>query len=238
MQLAVFDIDGTLTDTVGLCDGGFGAAVADVAGVPHFELVPELWGDATDSGLAVRHFRHAVGREPTDLELQQIQARFTAHLEEADVVARPVPGAERVLASVGARSDWTVAVATGNWLATARIKFRWAGMPVPDLPMGTADDALRRADILHAAIDRAGQGAGVQAFTRVVYLGDGAHDVAAARTLGIPFIGVTATRDEEGLRAAGARCFLRDFHDTHAVESALKTAAVPDLPRDSTPMPR
>lgn len=237
MQLAVFDIDGTLTDTVGICDGGFASAVADVAGVPRFELVPELWGDATDSGLAVRHFRRAAGRQPTDLELQQIQARFTAHLEAADVVARPVPGADEILARVAARANWSVAIATGNWLATARLKFSWAGMPVPALPMGTADDALRRADILRAVIDRARQDAGVDAFTRVVYLGDGAHDVAAARTVGIPFIGITATRDEAVLRAAGARCFLRDFSDLSAVTYALESAVVPLLPRGSAPVP-
>lgn len=231
MNLALFDIDGTLTDTVGLCDDGFARAIAHVAGVPPFDLLDELWHDATDSGLAARHFEHHTGRRATEDEMRAIRERFTAHLDAADVTAGPVPGAPGVLVAVGAREGWRTGIATGNWRSMAALKFRWAGMPFPDLPMGAADDARARSDILRAAIaraaDRAAERAELAAFDRVVYFGDGAHDVHAARDVEIGFVAVTAVRDEAPLRAAGALWFLKDFLDEGLLLAALDHAPMP-----------
>jgi len=226
MRLAVFDIDGTLTRTVGYCDEHFAAAIAAIAGV---EQVPADWGlfpDATDSGLADAHFREATGRRPDESELRRIHDHFLDALRRADVRAAPVDGAHDVLARVAGRG-WRVAIATGNWRAAAEVKFRWAGMPFPDVPIATADDASARADILRAAIRRAGG-----EFERVVYFGDGRHDARAARACGTAFVGVTAGRDPGPLRDEGVRTFLDHFADDGRVRRALDRAAVPVLSAD------
>ena len=237
-SLALFDIDGTLTDTVGLCDDGFAEAVAHVAGVPPFELSDELWHDATDSGLAARHFELHTGRPATEDDLRAIRERFIALLDAADVNARPVPGARTVLEEVAARDGWQVGIATGNWRAAAAVKFRWAGMTQPDLPIGTADDAHARVDILRVAIARASERACVARFDRIVYFGDGTHDVHAARALQAGFVAVTAVRDPAPLRAAGAGWFLGDFLDLQQVHAALEGAPIPGPPIPETPLGR
>jgi phosphoglycolate phosphatase-like HAD superfamily hydrolase len=223
MQLAVFDIDGTLTRTVGLCDGMFGDAIAAAAGVASVRLDWSLYPDATDSGIAAAHFHRDTGRFPDAVELARIRERFVASLRAAKVRAAPVEGAGDVLARVAADPEWRVAIATGNWRACAAIKFEWSGLAWPDVPLAAADDAPERAAILRIAVARAGG-----PFERVVYLGDGPHDVRAARAAGAAFVGVTAVRDESSLRAAGARTFLDHFGDPDRVREALDRATIPE----------
>ncbi|MHC4937963.1 MAG: outer membrane protein transport protein [Planctomycetota bacterium] len=221
LNLAIFDIDGTLTRTVGLCDELYAAAIAGVAGVEHVELDWGLHPDATDTGGAAAHFRRETGRDPDESEMRRIHDRFLAALQGLEVGAAPVKGAHDVFERV-ASWGWDVAIATGNWLSTARVKFAWAGLRWRDVPIGCADDAPERADILRAAIRKAGGD-----FDRVVYLGDGLHDVRAAREVGVGFIAVTAVRDPEPLRREGAREFLHDFADDDRLRTALQRASTP-----------
>ena len=155
MQLALFDIDGTLIDSVGLCDELFAGAVAKVAGVSDVRLDWGLAPDATDSGGSVAHFVQYAGREPSAQEHRAMHDHFVADLRRADVRAPQVAGAHDVLERVAALDNWTVGLATGNWAAAAAVKFGWAGRTLPDVPMGAADDAPRRADILRAAVGKA-----------------------------------------------------------------------------------
>jgi len=216
----VFDIDGTLTRTAGLCDELYGAAIAAVAGVDAVELDWGLHPDATDSGGAAAHFQRETGRLPDESELRRIHDHFLAALQAADISAPLVEGAHDVLQRVAAYDGWSVAIATGNWRATARVKFGWVGLEFPDLPMGCADDAPLRADILRAAIRKAGE-----PFDRVVYFGDRPHDFRAAQAVGAGFVAVTAASDPAPLRAAGARHFLENFLDDDELREALTRAS-------------
>ena len=235
MKLALFDIDGTLTDTVGLCDELYAAAVAHVAGVASVELDWRLHPDATDSGAAAAHFHRATGRPAVEAELTAIRERFVADLRAAPVSARAVQGAYDVFERVAALDGWCAAIATGNWREAAVVKFGWAGLVMPDVPMGCADDSPARADILRAAVGRAAERAGVGQFERVVYFGDGLHDVRAAREVGIGFVAVTAVRAAAPLRAEGAREFLDHFRDETAFRVALERAPRPALSPDPPP---
>jgi phosphoglycolate phosphatase-like HAD superfamily hydrolase len=227
VQLALFDIDGTLIDSVGLCDEPFAAAVAAVSGVSGVTLDWGLAPDATDSGGSAAHFVHYTGREPTPPQRRAMRDRFLAELRRADVRATLIAGAGDVLERVAALDGWRVGLATGNWRDAAAVKFGWAGRTLPDVPIGAADDAPRRVDILRAAVEKAARAAGIERFSRVVYFGDGVHDVRAARALGIAFVAVTAVRPAAPLQAAGARFFLRDFLDDERLRDALASAPVP-----------
>ncbi|MEM8885552.1 MAG: HAD family hydrolase [Planctomycetota bacterium] len=230
MKLALFDIDGTLTRTLGYCNDLLSEAIATVAEVPGLTLDWSLDPDCTDSGLTAAHFHHAHGRAPSSDEMQAVHDRFLGGLQAADVSAEPVRGARDVLHRVEAHPQWAIGLATGNWRSTAEVKFRWAGLDWCDeRPIGCADDAHRRPDILRAAVERARARHGVERFERVVYLGDGTHDVRAARAIGAGFVAVTAVRPPEPLRDEGARTFLDHFEDDDRLWQALDRAPVPEL---------
>lgn len=238
-QLAIFDIDGTLTATNAVDDECYARAVAEM-----LDVAPDAidWSDTphvTDGAIA----RYLWGRHRTRAaearDLAEIQQRFLATLR-AELTRAP----ERFAAIAGAGAliphllcgGWHVALATGGWRASATVKLRAAGLEAADLPMACADDAESREDIVRLAWRRAEAQAGVT-FRRVVSVGDAPWDVRTAQSLGLPFVGIASGVQADRLRAAGAQTIVPDFGEAAAVLAALRSAAIPvgELPGPESP---
>jgi phosphoglycolate phosphatase-like HAD superfamily hydrolase len=228
-RLAIFDIDGTLTDTTGVDDECYRTAIADSLGVS-----PEAidWSGAahvTDSEifrwLCAAHRRS----EPSADEMTGARSRFveqlTAALEESPTRFTSIAGAPRMLRQLVERG-WSVAVATGGWGPSARLKLRVAELPIDDAVFACADDARSRADIVQLARVRA-EAFYQRRFDRVVSVGDGVWDVETAIVLGLPFVGIATGARADRLRSAGARAVLPDYSNLDAVWTALDTATPP-----------
>ncbi|MBI1763485.1 MAG: haloacid dehalogenase-like hydrolase [Acidobacteria bacterium] len=230
MQLAIFDIDGTLTHSNEIDNRCFIQAFADEFGiVTNFAA----WQDCphiTDSGLThfilSRHF----GREPLPAEFARIEQRFMRLLTEAvsgepDALP-PLPGASAALERLQREASWAVAIATGCWAASAQFKLRHAQINCVGIPTATADVHHAREAILSDALLQA-ESFYQTVFDRVVYLGDALWDVRTTRNLNWPFIGVGAARRAEVLRNAGASHIISDFTDYAALLDSLREAQVP-----------
>ena len=206
-SLAVFDIDGTLTDTNAIDGEAFAAAVCAHLGLPSISTNWSRFPRVTDSAIFDTLCRDHLGHGAEAHDVTRVQEQLLAHFARAprDAFA-PIAGARELLQALRGRDDWTVALATGAWACSARYKLKAAGLDDDDWPLASADDALDRATIVRTAIARAGG-----PFDRVVLLGDGAWDRSTARELALPFIPI-------GLRLAGA---LPDFHDLDTVFAAL-----------------
>ena len=74
------------------------------------------------------------------------------------------------------------AYATGGWAAAAEAKLRSAGFDTENVPLFSADIAIKRTDIMLAALNALGGN-----FKRVTYYGDGHWDQEACRILGWEF---------------------------------------------------
>jgi hypothetical protein len=75
-NLAILDIDGTLTESVAVDEVCFVQALGDVLGI---ERINTNWLDyhfQTDSGLALEICRNHLGRDPGDTEISRLQSRF------------------------------------------------------------------------------------------------------------------------------------------------------------------
>jgi phosphoglycolate phosphatase-like HAD superfamily hydrolase len=231
-RLAVFDIDGTLTDTNGVDDDCYRAAVAEA-----LSLRPEVvdWSGAahvTDAGIfewiCAAHGRESV----TATAMAGAQATFmkglNAALRDNPRQFAPIAGAPEAVRGLE-RAGWNVAFATGCWGPSARLKLRAAGIDANDAVLACADDAVARADIVRLAIARARTFYG-RAFDRVVVLGDGPWDVSAAIELELPFIGIGQAERAERLRRSGARVVLADYTDVGSFHDALEFALPPLVP--------
>jgi len=235
MQLAIFDIDGTLANTNPVDAQCYVRAVKDELGV---DLRDARWSDftfVTDSGISVQVFERYLGRAPAAAELLQLQQRFRDLLAQA---ARDQPesfsevaGASQALHRLRHDPHWTVAIATGSWHACALVKLAAAGLDIDGIPAAFADDGLAREDILTTAQARAQararDGYRQESFSRVVSIGDAPWDVQTARRLGLPFIGVQAHHDAVALEEWGASHVLRDFTDYALLLRCLADARVP-----------
>ncbi|HJU68988.1 MAG TPA: HAD family hydrolase [Gemmatimonadaceae bacterium] len=228
-QLAIFDIDGTLTATNAVDDECYLRAVAATFGLAGADLD---WADAphvTDCGLARWLCTRHLGRAPQPDELAELERRFVGILrsELARTPDRfaPIDGARGIfdyLRSAG----WSIALATGAWGSSARTKLDAAGLAAGEMPMACADDAESREDIVRVARERAEARAGSH-FERIVSVGDAPWDVRTARSLELPFVGIGVGPNEHRLRTAGARVVLPDLADRPGVLAALEAAQIP-----------
>lgn len=226
--LAVFDIDGTLLQTVAADDPLWALAAAEALGIHDVDTDWSAYNESTDLGILVELIERHQDTPHNPLQLQAWTQRYCELLREA-VVDHPAgfgrtPGVPEVFEALTARG-WGVALATGTVRGAAEIKLAAANIPHATLPKATADDARAREDIIRTAVGRAT--GDDEPFDRVIYVGDGVWDVVAARAAGIGFVGIGTEEAADRLRAEGAGIVLPDFSDLDAVFQAFETAPVP-----------
>ncbi len=186
----------------------YSAAIRDYYGIEEFNT---NWSDykySTDSGLLGEIVEAHLGRQPTTLEVAEIQDRFVGHLCVRTI--RPLAGARRMICELRRRNGYRLAIATGGWRVTALYKLRTSGIWF-DMPIASGDDHVERAEIVRLAVSRAETDYGVRKFRKVTYVGDRDHDHRAAMAHGYRFVGVGD--DPRMLKRSGAQV-VPDFRDT------------------------
>ncbi|MCX6348325.1 MAG: haloacid dehalogenase-like hydrolase [Candidatus Aureabacteria bacterium] len=230
MKLIVFDVDGTLTRTVEVDADCYVRAFADIFGIRGIDTDWSRYRDYTDGGIAREIFETKRRRAPSPEDVARLVGRFIALLaaagEKDPSLFSPVPGAAEAIRGLEEDGTFRLALATGCWLASARLKLQLAGLKLDHLPIATSDDALNRSAILKLAVERAGKPPQGR-WEKVVYLGDGVWDVRTTRALGMPFLGVGDAERIAKMRAEGARQFIPDFQNYQAFLDGLAAAEVP-----------
>jgi phosphoglycolate phosphatase-like HAD superfamily hydrolase len=228
-RLAIFDVDGTLTDTTGVDDECYRDAVASVLAVAPESIDWSRAAHVTDAGILDCLWSEHREGEPTLSEVARTRSelvhRLNAALKRDPSRFASIAGAEPALKSL-VRSGWRVAVATGGWGPSARLKLAAARVEIDDAVLACADDAVSRVEIVELARRRAEIVHGCR-FDRVVSIGDAPWDVATADALELPFVGIAVGVRAEQLKQLGAGTVLPDFRDLGAVAHALETARPP-----------
>jgi phosphoglycolate phosphatase-like HAD superfamily hydrolase len=190
MHLVMFDIDGTLVDSAGFDGELYAAAVEAELGLA-VDRTWKAYEHVSDSGVLEQLLREA-GRETERRELEErVERRFVAsvrdYLARNEGAVREIAGAKRLIERLLAIPTVRVAVATGGWAETARLKLAHIGVDAARLAFANGSDARARADIMRLAAQRAMLGAN---FIRATYFGDGLWDQRACGLLGYEFIAV------------------------------------------------
>jgi phosphoglycolate phosphatase-like HAD superfamily hydrolase len=225
-RLAIFDIDGTLTDTNGVDDECYRSAVSETLGIPASSIDWTGAAHVTDSEI----FQFLCGVHgqglPPDSALARARTRFidllTTALASEPTRFAEVAGAAAAIAAIRG-NGWCVALATGGWGPSARLKLRAARIALPDEVLACADDAASREDIVRIARRRAEDFYG-RRFQHVVSIGDGVWDVTTAAALELPFIGIGSGDRAAALRTAGATVVLPNYEILNDVLDALDAA--------------
>lgn len=233
MKLAVFDIDGTLTNTNGVDDHCFVAALSDAHSISGISTNWAEYPHTTDSGIMQHIFQEQFGRSPAPNELMKFKQRFVhllenQHRSDAKLFAE-IPGAVSALNWLREQQrEWAISVATGCWRESALMKLRAAKLELDPIPAAYAEDGLSREEIILASIAKALEHYGpTREFEKIVSIGDGLWDVRAARNLKMPFVGIGSGEAEERLRQAGAKHVVEDFTDLDAFMQCLNDAEIP-----------
>jgi beta-phosphoglucomutase-like phosphatase (HAD superfamily) len=204
MPIALFDIDGTLTASNEIDSICFADAFRDVFGI---EIATnwDAYEHTTDRGIASEALIRS-GRTATESALALHRTRFIELLDQRMTSLDEIRGARAFLAELRAR-EWRIALCTGAWSASARLKLSRSGFP--DLPLASCDNDSSREAILRRGIALAGGADEV-----IISFGDAPWDVRAAANLRLPFIGIG--------RRSGAPEPFEDFRDAAALFAAIK----------------
>jgi phosphoglycolate phosphatase-like HAD superfamily hydrolase len=199
MNLAIFDVDGTLLSTAGVDKHCFLDALEVTLGIAGIDPVWSHYTNVSDPGLAAEVCVRQLGRAMRPDEQRRLQERyleqlFSAHTRDP-AQFRETPGASTALRELTLHPDWALAIATGGWRQVAVAKLRLAGLAVEGLPAAYGEDGPERVAILRTAIERARHHYGVERFDKVVSIGDAEWDARAAAECGMAFVMVAAACD-------------------------------------------
>jgi len=241
MKLAIFDIDGTLTNTNNVDEDCFIKALAEAHSIDDIVTDWAAYPHTTDSGIAQHIFQEKFGRSPEETELSKFKNCFVGmlseHYQTDSLSFAEISGASVALKMLQQDSDWAVAIATGCWRESALLKLKAANIDPEGIPAAYAEDGLSREDILNAAVSRSLAQHGVSGFEKIVSIGDGVWDVRTAGRLNFAFLGVGCGESATKLQQAGARHVIEDFSDYDQVLKFLIEAEIPTLvPRIETPL--
>ena len=208
----LFDLDGTLLDTVGLIVASARHAFADAPGAP----TEAEWIAGIGTPLAVQLRRYAA----SDEELARLTARYRAYQREHhDRLTRCFDEVPETLAELERRGH-PMAVVTSKVGEIARLGLAHTGLDRFFPVLVGADDTLRHKpdpEPVRLALERLGEPA-----DGALFVGDSPHDVRAGRAAGV--VAVAAcwgpfARAE--LADAGADHFLDGFAELPALLDRL-----------------
>ncbi len=217
MKLAIFDIDGTLTETNEVDDECFVKAFADSHQITNIETDWTKYTHVTDLGLVSEIFNQKLGRSPNEEDFLRFKSHFMENLNEFasndEALFAEVSNAKTMLEKLKLEKDWAIALATGSFHGSAKLKLEKAKINIKDFPIATADDAVSREEILQTAIEKSLKHYRQTKFEKIVSIGDGVWDVRTANNLSLDFIGIASGKRAETLREEGANYIIKDFRD-------------------------
>lgn len=221
-RLILFDIDGTLMTSAGVGRTALKRAVARIAGNESLAEGVVLSGRV--DWAIWRDILALDGYSPDEVDAQ-LEDYFRLYVAElVYVLADPtlpkpklLPGVSTLLAALANRRDTYLGLVTGNVEAAAWLKLGSVGIADYFGSGAFGSEAHERGALPPMALERASQAAGGYRFDphEVVLIGDTAHDVACAESIGARTIAVaTGTDSADTLRAVGADVVVATLEDT------------------------
>ncbi len=192
MHAVIFDIDGTLIQSAEIDDYLYREAVRAIVGPVRFRNSLHDYDFVSDSGI-LSQLLEDNGLSGLPDPTERIQARFVEYLQQHIDDNGPfieIPGARRHLDSLRNSNEHGVAIATGGWQVSARLKLASAGFETDGIPLASSDVAPDRTDIMRSALVELGT-----SFESITYYGDGPWDRDACERLGWRFVAVGTALD-------------------------------------------
>jgi HAD superfamily hydrolase (TIGR01509 family) len=197
----VFDLDGTLVDTVADRIEAWAATFVERSiGVSREQLKPMI---GMDGRRLAREVARQAGRTLSDEEAEELDRRSGELFDERNRDPRPLPGARQLLAGLDARGlTWAIATSSRPEQVARSVAALGLGSEPRIVDGSRVENAKPAPDLLLLAARELGQEPDA-----TWYVGDSTWDMQAAAAARMPGIGVLAGAAVDGaaLRRAGAR---------------------------------
>ncbi|MBL4741021.1 MAG: HAD family hydrolase [Sneathiella sp.] len=230
-NLVVFDIDGTLMHSAGYDESMFKKAHAQHVGS---ELTDANWGNfthMTDHAINTEFFERIHGRPASSAEVNDIKSTFFGYIKAAHKDApekfSPVKGSINAVNQLLETDGWSICFASGGWGVSSSFKLSTLGIDANQHPSAFGDTHRDRLSLVKSAITAAADAEKIDAFDKIVSIGDAIWDVETAKILNLAFIGVSTWVTPSALRAAGASHVIDHYEDYGQFSEFLDLAKVP-----------
>ena len=216
MKLIIFDIDGTILNSVNADDKCFIQTFHDLYQI---DLKNTDWNDfnnVTDTGLTIEIFERWFNREPKKEEIENIKTHFKNLLKEHTQEFTEIEKSLSFIELASTRTDFEVGFATGGWKETAELKCSTVGLNLNNYIFKSSNDHYNRGKIIEFVIREALEKQNVKEFESIIYFGDGLWDYKTTQTLGIEFIGVDFKRNRK-LKRTGVEKVIENFIESEKI---------------------
>lgn len=187
LKAIIFDIDGTLIESMAVDTELYFAAVREVLGPVRIRRDLHDYANVTDSGILAQLLEDNGFGYDGDV-VARIRAIFVDGIQQHIAASGPFPaidGALQFFERSLQANNTGVAIATGGWRRSAMLKLASAGFAIDGIPLVTADDSQSRVDIMRTALAGIGE-----RFESITYFGDAEWDRRACDALGWNFVAV------------------------------------------------
>ncbi len=207
-RLAIFDIDGTLTNSIDVHQSAFTEAL-EAMGLYGFD---KNWGNYkhhTDSYILKTIFEAQV-KEPIS---NTVISQFEDLLHELilnktnENTITEIEGARLFIHRLFDDSNYDIVFATGSLLKPAKLKLTQIGLSFPDDLIISANQIFTREELVLVAIEQAKKYYSRDGYDQIISFGDGLWDYEAAKNTRVEFIGI----GNEKLLFYGVDTFFKNF---------------------------
>lgn len=190
-HLIIFDIDGTLIHYIEAEDQIYLDAIHEIMPINNISSKWDEYYYSTESGILSEIFSTHLKRLPTLQEEYAIKDNYVSSLARSllDTPNSCLAGATEIFSQIK-QKNWDIAIATGAWLESAKVKLTGSNMPYLDVPFAHGGDHHDRTQIIQTAIARSKAFYKKDSYQKIIYVGDRLWDRKAALELNIDFIGV------------------------------------------------
>ena len=132
MKLIIFDIDGTIINSVNTDDECFIQTFNDLYQI---DLANTKWADfnnVTDGGLTTEIFEKWLNQMPSEKEIETIKTHFYGLLKQREMEFTEIEGALSFIKQLSEFQVFQIGFATGGWKETAELKCAAIGFDISE----------------------------------------------------------------------------------------------------------
>ena len=187
MKAILFDIDGTLIESMAVDTELYFSSVEQVLGPVSIRAALSDYDHVTDSGILAQILDdngYAFDEQTATAIKSLFVDKISRHIETSGPFVT-IDGAVEFVSRAHAADGRRVAILPSRWRESALLKLESAGFDIDGIPLVSSDDASSRIEIMQAALAQLGT-----EFDSVTYFGDAEWDRRACQSLGWNFIAV------------------------------------------------
>ena len=179
-KLIVFDIDGTLTESVEIHQKGFVNALTQL-GVKKIDSNFKAYKHHTDSFIAKVIYEKDKNTLFSDIEIGKFEAHLLNFIQNYPIAE--ITGAKKTVEQIEDETDFGICYATGSLLKPAKYKLDSIGLKCNREQLIASNNIEDRESIVLKAIESAKSFYKTEKFERIISVGDGLWDLKTAQNL-------------------------------------------------------